>query len=172
MPRDHLATLGLRPGRYSSQEIERRFQALRSAALAALPDPATHEAARRRLDALHVARAALLAAEADSSEASGHAAESTAANKLRRLVAASLEDGLLRCTRRSAILAEGRRLGFSDFHVQLLIAEVQFRGRAVLAPPLERRRQQAGALRVGARVAAAGVLALALFLSMIRWLHV
>ncbi|MEP0847978.1 MAG: hypothetical protein HRF50_14300 [Phycisphaerae bacterium] len=172
MPRDHLATLGLQPGRYSTQDIERRFQALRSATLAALRDPATHEAARRRLDALHVARAAVLASDANTPQSSGHAADSNAAAELRRLIAASLEDGLLRCTRRSTILAEGRRLGFSDFHVQLLIAEVQFRGRAVLAPPLERRRQQAGALRIGARAAAAGVLALALFLSMIRWLHV
>jgi hypothetical protein len=62
-------------------------------------------------------------------------------------------------------------LGFSEFHTHLLIAQVQF-GDGIVAPPCGHRRSTSteSASRIGARFAAAGVLALALFLAMVRWL--
>ena len=78
--------------------------------------------------------------------------------------------GLLRYSRRVRILEEARRLGVSDFHTQLLIAQVQFGGPIVTAPRGGRAaRIPDSPKRVVARFAAAGVLALALFLVAIRW---
>ena len=69
------------------------------------------------------------------------------------------------------ILAEGRRLGLSEFHTQLLIAQVQFGGELVVPPArCDIPASSETGSRVGARFAAAGVLALAIFLAMIRWL--
>ena len=74
-------------------------------------------------------------------------------------------------SRRKEILAQGRRMGFSEFHIHLLIAQVQFGGNLVVRPMSCRDSvSSAAAARIGARFAAAGVLALALFLAMVRWL--
>lgn len=89
---------------------------------------------------------------------------------LRALIVASLEDGLLRHSRRQRILEEGRKLGFSPFHTQLLIAQTQFGPQRVLS--FEDDREHAGN-RPGhatARFSAAVVLGFALFLAAVRWL--
>ncbi|RMF71332.1 MAG: hypothetical protein D6744_18095, partial [Planctomycetota bacterium] len=90
---------------------------------------------------------------------------------LRRMIEASLEGGLLRHSRRCEILRAGRALGFSDFHTHLLIAQVQA-GDAELLPTLRRFRPPSNdsLRRTTARFAAAGILGLALFLALVRWL--
>lgn len=93
------------------------------------------------------------------------------ADRVRRLIAESLEDGLLRYTSREAILREARQLGFSDFHTHLLIAQAQHGDRRPLTfglidPPAEQRQHRRDAARLGGVV----VLALALFLLAARWL--
>jgi hypothetical protein len=73
--------------------------------------------------------------------------------------------------RRQEILAEARRLGFSDFQAQLLIAQVQFGDDQIpllSGGVVHARRGESP--RTWARFAAAGVLALAMFLAMVRWL--
>ncbi|GEM_PF-883076 len=181
MPRDWFAILGLTPGRYSQAEIDRRFLARRRALIAALDDPQRYEQTRQRLDALHRAYHALRDPErrARCLEALRAAPrDETAADRrarriaeLRDLILASLEGGLLRQSRREMILAEGRRLGLSEFHTHLLIAQVQFDGNIVIAPPSSPERGRFVApRRVAARFAAVGVVALALFLVMVRWL--
>lgn len=174
MSRDYFSILGLTPGRYEPGEIARRFHARRKRLLAELDDPAKHRESRRRLDELHRAYHALRDPRLQSKHL--HAAREPEARDdrveyLRRLIESSLEGGLLRYSRRVDILAEGRRLGFSDFHTQLLIAQVQFGGEIVARPDEHGVRAPADTgARVGARFAAAGLLALAIFLAMIRWL--
>lgn len=91
--------------------------------------------------------------------------------RLRRLIADSLEGGLLRYSRRQAILDEARRLGVSDFNAHVLIAQVQF-GDASVSPastgPVGNGRLSDG--RAAARLAGAGLLAFALFMSAMLWL--
>jgi len=170
MGRDYFTVLGLAPGRYDSAEVARRFEVERARLLAQLHDPATHQEARRRLEELHLAYAALHdpRAQAEYLAARGGAADDL--TYLRRLIAASLEDGLLRYSRRQEILAEARERGFSDFQAQLLIAQVQF-GDDSFSPatPGRPRLARRGA---AARLAAAGVLALGMFLALVRWLNV
>ena len=174
MSREYFSILGLTPGRYEPKELARRFEARRRRLLVELADPARYVESRRGLDELHQAYNALcdprrqaehLRAARDENTDDGRVA------RLRRLIEASLEGGLLRYSRRLEILAEGRRLGFSEFHTQLLIAQIQFGGELVVPPtrcgiPASAETSS----RVGARFAAAGVLALAIFLAMIRWL--
>lgn len=170
MGRDYFAILGLTPGRYAPTEIARRFDAERRRLLAQLDDPVRHATARRRLDELHRAYAALRDPHAQAEYLRSRRTDDDVA-RLRRFIAASLEDGLLRHSRRQEIIAEARRLGFSDFHAHLLIAQVQFgdeRISPVSSPPAAGSRRDTS--RAWARFAAAGVLALAMFLGMVRWL--
>ena len=176
MSRDCLSVLGLRPGRHTADEIRRQFEARRRCLLEELRDPRRYQRACRKLDELYLAYNLLrkaAQAEQPAPGAPGRGDTDHDAARLRELIAASLEDGLLRCSRRTRILAQGRRLGFSDFHTQLLIAQVQF-GDGSLVPLRDDRGHPAAEPggRVGARFAAAGMLALAIFLAMIRWLAV
>lgn len=174
MSRDPWTILGLTAGLSSTREIDRQFIARRRDLRAALHDPARYTAARRDLEELYQAYRALR--EPNRAPDSFRIAEPTddeieRVAYLRRLIELSLEGGLLRYSRRREILGEGQRLGYSEFHTQLLIAQVQFGGELV-APPIARD-NGAGSIdtaQVGLRVAAAGVLALALFLAMVRWL--
>jgi len=169
MSRDYFAILGLTPGRYGPAEITRRFGAVRERLLAELDNPATHNASRQQLDELHLAYAALR----DPRRQAEYLASRRKANvtRLRWLITASLEDGLLRHSRRVSILEEGRKLGLSDFQTQLLIAQVQFGDKQI---NLVRERASSGrstrGSRMSARLAAVGILALALFLALVRWL--
>ena len=174
MSRNCFSILGLTPGRYEPGEISRHFYARRRRLLADLDDPAQHVESRRQLDELYRAYNALR----DPRLQAQHLRETRAEEdrddrvaRLRRLIESSLEGGLLRYSRRTEILAEGCRLGFSDFHTHLLIAQVQF-GDEIVARPQVRGLSPSPetAARVGARFAAVGILALAIFLAMIRWL--
>lgn len=173
MSHDYFSILGLTPGCYAPGEIARRFNARRRRLLTALDDPAQHVESRRRLDELHRAYNALRdpRRQAEHRRAARAGDDQDRVARLRRLIELSLEGGLLRYSRRAEILDEGRRLGFSEFHAQLLIAQVQF-GDGIIAPPYRRDvyRSAESASQVGARFAAAGVLALAIFLAMVRWL--
>jgi hypothetical protein len=167
VPRDYFAILGLTPGVYRPAEIQHRFQQERARLLAQLADAATHQESRRQLDELHLAYRALLDAQRQeqhlaSAEPGTASRPDRALVQLSALIADSLEDGLLRYSRRQAILAEGRRLGFSDFQVHLLIAQVQFGSvRPELVGP---RQAPPRGTRRGALLAAAVLLAGALFL--------
>jgi len=173
-PRHYFSILGLTPGCYEPGEIARRFDARRQRLLGQLGDPLRYAESRRHLNELYLAYNALRnpqrQAEYLREAREGEDGEDRVA-RLRRLIESSLEGGLLRYSRRVEILAEGRRLGFSDFQTQLLIAQVQF-GDGIVAPPYGRGRSESAesASRIGARFAAVGVLALAIFLAMIRWL--
>jgi hypothetical protein len=174
MSRDYFSILGLSPGRYAPREIFRRFSARRRQLLDELDDPARYAESRRQLDELHRAYNVLR----DPQRQADHARvvlqtepDDDRAGQLRDLIEASLEGGLLRYSRREQILAEGRRLGFSPFHTQLMIAQVQFGGRILASSRTgDSRSSVDSASRIGARFAAAGVLALAIFLAMVRWL--
>lgn len=177
MERDWFAILGLAPGRYEPAEIARRFHAQRVRVLAAMNDPRQYAAARRRLEELHLAYAALRDPDAQAEHLRAQSRDDDAVRRLRRLIAASLEDGLLRYSRRQEILAQAARLGFSPFQTQLLIAQVQFGDEIVPAPrpshgPAPQPHARHGRPRTWARLAAVGVLALALFLALVRWLGV
>jgi hypothetical protein len=171
MSRDYFAILGLRPGRYDPAEITRRFRALRQQLLAKLHDPGSHAESRRQLDELHVAHTGLRDPHRQAEYLRRRHQDDL--TRLRHLIADSLEDGLLRQSRRAIILEEARHLGLSDFQAQLLIAQVQF-GDEQLTPAGDHSVWVASAdgSRVRARLAAAGILALALFLAMVRWLGV
>jgi len=165
MARDYFALLGLSPGRYDPREITRRFQLRRARLVGELDDTSRYADVRQELDELHLAYAALCAARTgDDADADPHA-------QLRALIAASLEDGLLRCSRRQRILQAARELGVSDFHAQLLIAQVQF-GEPAMEPVVCRPvRPRAEGTRIVARVAGVGALAAAIFLMLVRWMH-
>ena len=174
MSHEYFAILGLSPGRYEPKEIVRRFEIRRRWLFAELGDPAKYEETRRRLGELHRAYNALRDQRRQAEYAAAAQAGARAQDRLDRmrlLIESSLEDGLLRYSRRAEILAEGARLGYSEFHTQLLIAQVQFGGELVVPPSLSGVvRKPEHTTRVGARFAAAGVLALALFLVIVRWL--
>jgi len=173
MERDFFAILGLAPGRYDPGEIQRRFHARRQDLLRALHHPATYADARRQLDQLHLAYATLRQAGSQAEYRRARAADRPETARLRQLIAAALEDRLLRYSRRQELLATGRRLGFSDFQTQLLIAQVQFGDDQIpLGSDPTSRHGRPEHPRAWARLAAAGVLALALFLALVRWLGV
>lgn len=173
MPREYYAILGLAPGRYAPREIARRFQALRTH-LDAAPDRAAEDARTQR-EELYLAYAALRDPRRQAAYLHALRHGTTPMRELRRLIAAALEDDLLRYSRREMLLREGRRLGLSDFQTQLLIAEVQFGGDPVLDDPTaelgpgaaDRRAAPLGSV---ARLAAAGALAVALVVALQRWL--
>jgi hypothetical protein len=171
MSRDYFAILGLTPGRYKPAEITRRFRAARKRLLDELHDPATHGESRRQLDELHIAYTALRDPGRQAEYLERRRDDDL--SRLRGLIADSLEGGLLRQSRRLLILEEARRLGISDFHAQLMIAQVQF-GDERITPVTagSARNRSASPSQAAARLAAVGILALALFLAMIRWLGV
>lgn len=172
---DYFAILGLIPGRYGPTEVERQFAVRRQALLERLHHPAHRERASIELDRLHVAYAALR----DPARQSQHLLERREApdevELLARRISDELEDGLLRHSRREQIIDEARRIGLSEFQAHLLIAQVLAGddGFPVVRP---RRAAASGdsvsALRAAPRLAAAGVLALAIFLAVIRWLGI
>lgn len=172
MPRDYFAILGLKPGRYDPAEIDARFAALRGRLLRELREPRMRAHAERRLEDAYRAKSLLRdertqAMMRDKLEQRDDAAGRV--DQLRAFVLASLEDGLLRHSRRQACIEEGIRLGFTEFHTHLVIAQAQFDGRVLVAPPGQRVLPSAAPLQVVARAAAVGVLALGLFLVMVRW---
>ncbi len=125
MPDDYFALLGLAPGRYSATEIARRYLELRAALVAQLGDPAEYEPARRRLEQIHLAYSILR--DPHQQDRVRQSLEQTDPHtRVRLRIAASLEDGLLRFSRRQEIIAFARTLGISEFHTQLLIAQAQF----------------------------------------------
>jgi hypothetical protein len=173
MGRDWFAILGLAPGRHDSAEIARRFMAERARLLAALHRPGSYEDARRRLDELHWAYAAVSNPRNQVRCSSPPRPEDDPAAFISRMIAAALEDGLLRYSRRKEIVATALRLGLSEFHAQLLIAQVQFGDDRIPAPTLRLVGQARPRVsKTWAGVAAVGVLAVALFLTMVRWLGV
>ena len=171
MGKDYFAILGLAPGNYNAAEINGRFQAERARLLTQLDNPAAHSAVRHRLDDLHLAYAALREPRQQAEHLRTRVNGADDVTQLRQLIAAALEGGLLRYSRRQEIITEAQRLGFSDFQTQLLIAQVQF-GDDQFQPatPGSRRAARAESSRAWARFAAAGVLALAMFLALVRWL--
>lgn len=172
MGTDFFAILGLAPGRYEPAEITRRFQNERRRLLVALNDPSTYTDVRRQLDQLHLAYVALRDAAAQDALLAARNQPEDEIAALRKLIAASLEDGLLRYSRRQEILDAAQRLGFSEFQTQLLIAQVQF-GDAVV-PMAPRKREELHVeerSRKWAAITAATLMALALFLFMLRWVN-
>ncbi|MCA9242809.1 MAG: hypothetical protein KDA32_02550 [Phycisphaerales bacterium] len=172
MPRDYFATLGLKPGRYDADEIDARFAALRARLLIELRSSATRGYAERRLEEAYQARSLLRDPRSQAMLRKGLEERDDGAerlNQLRAFVLASLEEGLLRHSRRQACIEEGMRLGFTEFHTHLVIAQTQFDGRVVIPPPAGRPERKAHAIQVVSRAAAVGVLALGLFLVMVRW---
>jgi hypothetical protein len=170
MAQDYFAILGLTPGRYASQRIANCFEAERTRLLAQLGDPTRHAELCAQLDELYVAYNTLR----DPARQNRYRRECDnppdRVTTLRRLIAASIEGGLLRHSRRQAIIERGAALGLSEFQSQLLIAQVQFGDDEIEPLP----RPAAGRIRyeaprLWARVAAVGVLALAMFLGMVRW---
>lgn len=173
MSHEFFSNLGLKPGRYSPAEITRRFNTRRRRLVEALDQPELRAEALHQLNDLHRAHNALRdpRKQAEHLKAARGAGDEDRVERLRRLIDASLEGALLRRSRREEILAEGRRLGFSEFHTHLLIAQVQFGGE-IVAPPRPRRlvEPRPSGSQVVARFAAAGALALAIFLATAHWL--
>lgn len=167
MARDYLTVLGLAPSTCDPAEVTRRYQLLRGRLLIGLEQPETSPEAQLRLEELHLAYAALRSRlarhAADASDRDDHRVA-----ELRLFIEASIEDGLLRYSRRQAILSEARGLGFSDFQTHVLIAEVQFGGRSVLCPTIEDHPGSAGSHK-WPFVAAAALLAGAMFLALVQW---
>lgn len=164
---DYFAILGLAPGRYDPPEIRRRFDRERTRLLSRMGEPAAGPAARRELDDLHMAYTTLRDPASQARYLAEHG-NLDGMTRMRRFIEASLEGGLVRYSRRQRILAEGRRLGFSDFQTQLMIAQVQFGDSAIDSTPARRAaspRQGAG----WARVTAIGLLATAIFMLMVEW---
>ncbi|MBU0640708.1 MAG: J domain-containing protein [Planctomycetes bacterium] len=166
---DCFAILGLTPGRYDSREIARRYRVQRERWLRVMDDPARYSESRQQLNRLHVAYNTLRDPQAQQEYLLRRDRDDDVVN-MRRLISASLEGGLLRYSRRQEILDVARRLGFSDFQTQLLIAQVQFGEDQITPMGRARRSSGAGSSRAWARLAAAGLMALALFIFMVRWL--
>ncbi|MBN2446290.1 MAG: hypothetical protein JXO22_06175 [Phycisphaerae bacterium] len=172
MAHDHFAILGLRPGLHKPAEVRRRFEDERQRLVAALHDPARHHETRQQLEELHIAYRTLSDQERQRRYLDAADRTPAPAARLRRLIAVSLEDGLLRQSRREVIIEQGRALGFSEFQVQLMIAQEQFGDKEVDAPVPRPRRQSATAIAVKSRLVAAAALAAGMFLLMVRWLGV
>jgi hypothetical protein len=169
MAHDYYAVLGLSPGCRDRGEIRRCFQVRRAYLLAQLENAARYEDTRRELDELYIAYAALQDAEPKNGDLQPGPADGDALGQLRGLIAASLEDGLLRYSRRQDILACGRALGLGDFQTHLLIAQVQFGDAEIPLSDRRRGAQPAASSRTWARLAGVGVLALTIFLFLVHW---
>ena len=171
MARDYFNILGLTPGRHDSRDVARHFLRERARLLSALADPQRYAQTRAALDELHLAYATLRDPRRQEQYLRAwYGAERGAVEELRAFIAAALEGGLLRQSRREAIVAKARALGFSEFQAHLLIAQVQFGDEEIpLGPPLpspfaaERRTPSWRSLAVS------GVLAAALFVWLVWW---
>ncbi len=169
MARDYFAILGLAPGRYEPATIHARFQRLRGVALRELNqlDPPADDS-RAALEELHTAYRILRDPSAQQRYLAARGGSEPRLEAFRRRIAAALEGGLLRHSRRQELLAEGRQLGYSDFHTHLLIAQVQFGDSSL---PLANGTAYQHAARVNpaaARLASAVILALALFFGLLH----
>lgn len=170
MARDYFAVLGLAPGRYEPREIMARFLAERERAMAELQRATDSAAAQTRLDDLHAAFRMLGDAPRQAQYLRARTGGQDRVDLLRAMIAASLEDGLLRYSQRQAILDEARALGLNEFQTQLLIAQVQFGDQEITVSPTVYTAVGRGEHpRLWARVAAVGVLALAMFLALVQW---
>lgn len=174
MSRDYFLTLGLDRGEYAPAEIECHFQLARKRLL----NDALCEGGPilwRKLDAVHLAYQVLR----DPRLQARHLAQLCRATDdpvpvFRLRIAGSLEDGLLRHSRRQTLLEEGRQIGLNEFQVQLLIAQTQV-GEHQLALVSQPRAGQSptaagtfASRRLAARIVAAGLLALAFLFAMVR----
>ncbi len=146
------------------------FEQRRRVLLERLRDPRRRAEAARELEDVWLAqRLGALSEDEQSSVADDPT------TRLRRLIAASLEGGLLRPSRRARILSAARRLGISEFHAHLLIAQVQVGlhedpMRGLASEPASLVGGDDAGFRVGLRLMAAGVLGVAMFLAMVRYL--
>ena len=171
MAQDHFAVLGLTPGRWTPDEVTLRYCAARRRLTGKLDDPPRHDAAHRQLEELHVAYQALRDPRRQAEYLRARAVGQEPVAELRALIAASLEHGLLRYSRRRMILERARELGINEFQAQLLIAQVQFGEEEIAVGPLPQVvRRTVHNPRLAPRVAAVGILALAMFLYMVHWL--
>jgi hypothetical protein len=169
MARDYFAVLGLTPTRHSPDEVARNFLAERDRLLASWRERAQPET-RQQLDELHLAYATLRDPARQAEYLKSRDDESDGASELRRLIASSLEGGLLRYSRRQAILERAAELGFNEFQAQLLIAQEQFGDHQITVPPrLKLSRKTRAHPRTWARATATGVVALAVFLYLVHW---
>jgi hypothetical protein len=177
MMTEYFATLGLPPGQYTADELRRRFQTRRRLLLRAMDSPQGASAARRGLEELHLAHKALQRVRANPAPwpapkhgASADDARDARLAEMRALIQDSLEGGLLRHSRRTALLDEGRQRGISAFHTHLLIAQVQCGDPSLLAPwEAELTTGRSEESRAAARLAAAVVLGLGVFMTLLRW---
>lgn len=169
MSQDYFAILGLSPGRHERHVVTRRYLQLRDQLAHELTAGRDGGASRRKLDRLHVAYTALCDPNAQMRYLRAERRPDNAA-RLRNLIEASLEDGLLRYSRRREIMDEGRRLGFSDFQTHLLIAQTQFGDEQLTIAPRRPPARGGDSHAAVFRLAAAGCLGAALFLVMFRWL--
>lgn len=167
---NYFAVLGLSPGRYRPDEVQYAFHAERRRVLPLLDDPRRAAEAREQLELIHRAYRALHDVRGQFAHWRMLRAPVDPVAALRDEIELSLEDGLLRHTRRRELLDEARRAGLTEFQGHLLIAEVQFGSEAVLLrgdDPRVARQSQRG--RAAARLAAAGMLAGALLVAMVSW---
>lgn len=172
MERDYFSILGLSPGHYSAREIDARFRSLRDHLAGIMPGS---DAVRAQQELLYIAYRVLRDPRGQQEYLAALRNDEPPIDRLRRQIAASLEYDLLRHSRRQALLAEGRRIGLSDFQTQLLIAQVQFGDDLQFLTPSPRTHRTTASAprsagRIGMRLAAAGLLAAALFVVMERYL--
>lgn len=177
MSRNYFEILELPIATVAPAKVRRRFETRRAALLAELGNSERFEAARRDLDLLYEAYGALRNPRRQAAyraQLSAGEPESRAdrAAQLQALIEHALEGHLLRYTRRKQIVAEARRLGFSEFHTHLLIAQAQFGDRFLPTPSRDSDPERYGWTRVAARLGAAGVLGAAMFFAAVRWLAI
>ncbi len=174
MAQDYFGVLGLTPGKHNPRKITQRFLARREELLEILGDPARHGEAREALEDLYLAHAALTDPALQKAQLNLSDLGVDPIEELRHLIAASLEGGLLRHSRREMIIERAAALGLSPFHAQLLIAQVQFghdEDRLPLRPLPPARAAKPHQPRVWARAMAVGVMSLAIFMLLLLWLE-
>lgn len=173
MARDYFALLGLAPGRYEPRQIDERFFTRREQLLHDSLNPASSDTAIAELDDLYAAFRVLRDPHRQADYLRRHQPPTDPVADLRLLITASLDGGLLRQSRRTAIIERALELGLTEFQTQLLIAEVQY-GDDRLAPVPSRPGRQAARThaRGWARATAVGVLALAMFLALVQFVGV
>lgn len=168
MPRQQPTRLRFVNEDAEAAELLRRFEERRRELIRRLDDPERHSRACVELDRLHVAVRSvrhpprLRAPSADKPEDERLA-------RMRRLIEISLEDGLLRHSRRQRIIEEGMALGFSSFHTQLMIAQVQAGDHELIGPLGRRADAHETDTRTAPRVAAILLLTFGFFLALVRW---
>lgn len=171
MPTDYFTILGLTSCLHSTREVTQHFLTRRAQLLAQLDNRQRYAEVRRELDALYLAFSTLRDPARQQAYLQQRDGAGDPVGEIRNLIAASLESGLLRFSRRQAIIDRAAALGLTEFQAQLLIAQVQF-GETDLAPlrPIPNQTLRPTNPRVWARVAGVGVLALAIFIGMLSWL--